>query len=494
MRSNYYILFAFIFYINLLYSQSTEYKLINTEVIETGNYGDSIVRKITALENGAEFRFIHPNVGNALWHIDSLILYIVNKNKLTRNSSDFEVVFAAADFIKRSGIESHINDIEWFLPTKNYDEQSQNILNINTLKHPLSFTSIPSKICGEFNHQLHNLVELITKKIAKTRIHVRGVSLIGHQTNEYWDRQFKKWVYVDADPQSEVFIPRKMREPVSIEEIINDKSILQDTTSFFHEKLYGQIDSLSIFHAISETQKYINSINDVNFYTFKRLNINTYPNNIYYKLLPNQELFWDYSISSLFLEKFMFSNDCSKNLFLELKDFFENDTLIENLDSAMIINHALKITGQIARCYKKDSIITSLTILRERLTFSDSTHYGKNIYKEHTFTTTLPPGKYTTNDIFIPNIIKDIKGGPIVFENKVKLKDGFYWIEKEKNYDADVGDYFGKSTLHTLTQNFVLYEETTITFLGNYRIQLVPSIAVFNGELKVENYVNGVLK
>lgn len=485
---------VFVIFFQNLNAQNSEYKVLRTEVVETGDFGDKVRRTLTASQEGSEFRFIHPVIGNATWHLDSLLNFIISEHKLDKQSLDFDIVFAAADFIKRKGIESHIGDIEWFLPSFNNDLESQNEFNISTIKHPLSFHSVPSKTCGEFNHQLHNLVSLIVKKIETPRIRIRGVALPGHETNEYWDKQLKKWVYLDVDPMSEVFIPRKNGQLVSVKELVNDNSILEDTSSFFHKVHFGQNDSLSMLYSTENTRRYLSSMEDIYFYPFKPINKIYYLNDIFYRLPPNQELIWDYFIKTLFLEGYMLSNNCAGSLFIKLMDFFSNDKLMKNLDSTQIINHALNITGKIAQCYDIDSLIISQTILQERLNFCDSTFFGVDIFKEHTFHIVLSPGEYSTESIYIPNLIKKVEGGSIEFKDGKIVENDFYWIEKDSDYNEEVGDYVGTSRLYTLTQDFFLSKETKITFLGNYKIQLVQDIALYRGGLTVENFINNKLK
>ena len=478
----------------VMQAQDSHYTVKNTTIQRSGNPGDAITRKLIASDSGSIIRFIHPEMNRRLWSLDSLIHGIINEHELTANSSDFEIIYAAGDFIKRSQVEYHNGGIDWYLPHQNHDSLSQEGMTVFSTKHPLSFTSINSKLCGEFNHQLDNLVSLLTQELNRDPIEIRGVSLPGHQTNEYWDTDLEKWVYLDVDPQSEVFIPRYQGNLVSVADIVNNNEILVDQTSFFHENSYGQFDSISTWNATNNTRRYVGNIEDIWYYTFEEISSDAYPNDIFYKLLPQQELIWEYDITSIYLEKFMLSNDCSRPFFLELMSFFEDSELLSTLDSASLINHALSITGKIAKCYDMDSMYLSYRILSEKIIFCDSTYYGINLDNEHMFKTTIPAGSYTSDDVYIPHLIHSISGGDIIFSDaNITLEDGFNWIEPDSNFNAEIGDYFGTSIMHTLTQDFTIAEDITIYFLANERIQLVPDIAVFEGMIEVKNYVNNQL-
>lgn len=218
------ILFVLIsFFIGIINAQDTitinsdlfteEYMLSILQNRETGVLHPPIgaITEIKVIENSS-FRLLHSHYGNSLWTENSIINYIIDKYELNALSTDFDIVKAASLFNKDYRLQDN-------------GRQPGNIQQINTTLW--SYWSFYSTHCGEHRNRAASIVQKITKHLSIDKIDCQSISLEGHQTFQYFDKEYQKWIFVDPDPGNGIlFISDGNGHYASIDEITEKPELI----------------------------------------------------------------------------------------------------------------------------------------------------------------------------------------------------------------------------------------------------------------------------
>lgn len=337
---------------------------------------DTVSVSITGNDDVTEFRIFHPTYGDAFWSSGHLAQYIVDSQNLTSSSSQFEIVSSIAAFYKKENF--HVNS-----------ELIQ-----NTTNHPggpLTIVDHWSQQCGNYADKVANTCNEITSLLGIPSIVFRRVSLSAHQIMEYRDTVLHKWIYMDPDPGTSVFVPRDNGNLVSFADMqVSPNIILDPTTSVWWTMAAN--DSAS-------RQQYYNFVQPilgtVNYYT---PNIMTDDRDILYRIPENAVMQFtminnklSVPIDSLYGDNIVIINDCatafSTNDTAGISDCIQNMANLSGLSTSVILQ----------------AIINGNTFLS----------HGEEIIgpkdSERFCSVTLQPGNYTIANLWLPNLLRSIE-------------------------------------------------------------------------------------
>jgi len=329
-------------------------------------------------ETGAEFRFVHPEFGNAFWSQEHLVEAIIDRYELDQSSSDFAIVSSVGDFYKRHRLHDNYGLIGG--PS---DNPSQ----------PLSEVDLYSIQCGNYAQKTVSVVNLIVDRLDIDTIGSRSVSLDGHQIMEYWDDDHGKFVYLDSDPGTSVFVPRDNGELVSFDEIVVNPEILFDTSGSVWISEIDQINEPSPRDDYYDFMEPI--IGTVTYYPFNYLETNR---DMLYKLPAGVHLVFDQVLNSTYINV---TNMDSTTMALCTEDLIQEEIGPECLE--IIIEHLqneLGVTAQMALDIFNDSLVKIKT--------SDTTYATVELLDTWYFSVTLPSGYYDETNILLPNLMRSI--------------------------------------------------------------------------------------
>ena len=462
MRIKAYFVLNFIFFLGFVNSQAQNHILVPP--LNTGIYGDVLSREIEAKENGAIIRFRHSDFGTALWNNDSMINRLVQSFHLDQSSSDFDIIKAAASFIKREDVFQHI--------------EAYGSINLAPSCSSNAYTSLPnlpSALCSDFSVFFCQLIKILNKRFA-TSIRTRIVSLKGHVVNEAFDRSSRKWIYVDADPQTGLINIESENELFSIRDIKTNPQLILNNMEVESEGL-PSYDSLrlhekaqELFAIIGSTKrpvysKYTSSLENFDFY---------------YQLVPKQKLTWTYKVEGVFVNKNACGNALN-NLFLKGSNGSKREfrlainayALCQNIQPAMFV-HSFK---------------------NKALIFSDSTFYGKKALRLNSFCTSFE-NKSDALKIYIPHLIKSVEQGALLVHTEI-LKDSFQ-LNLYPQLVGEGGAMVYCDNFYTLNSGFDVQEDLTeICFHSNdqlnFEVNKAFQIDVIQGGVEVDHLANSSL-
>lgn len=446
------------------------YQLLEIPKLNTGILGDELVRTISAGENGATFRFVDPSLGKALWHSDSLLNFLIVHYDLDSSATAQAMAFSVGDFIKKGGLEDRI--VGFGSQAIIIDRDSTQINLYTNLD--VAFNT-PSAQSSDFSLHFCQLMKGLAARLGK-EVKTSVLSINSHVVAEYYDKGLNKWVYVDVDPQSKIFIPTINKLPLSIEEwLVQPKLILQDE-AYLAKPYENAIDSILVEDYY---RNMVERLLEAKHFDRKECETGDIAFDYYIRLAPEQSLSWSYTVDALRIN----ANVCD-DMFLKAYE------TVPSRDSALIVDAFIAYS----QCLKQDSMYVVPRILGGVPLFGDSTYFGKNNLRENTFKTSLPKGVYDANQVFIPHFIKKLSGEIIIKDQALSnnFEVELYNFDKETN---ETNRYVFKDNLYQFKDEFsVLSEDAEIIFYSNdainFEVDVPFTIAVLEGSIVVEHFKN----
>lgn len=328
-------------------------------------------------EQTTSFRFIHPQYNDAFWSQQKLAQKIIELYSLTPSSTEFEIVYAAADFHKTRGL--HVNN---------------EILQATNIEQPnaLSVVDHYSMQCGHFADKVKNVTDAITSELSVPAIQMRRVSLAAHQVLEYYDNALSKWVFMDPDPGNPVFIPMDNGNLVSFSEIQSNPSILLDTTT-------------TVFHTLLSSDAFSRNF----YYNFMSPMLSTVTYNSITTIQDSRDMIYTVPASSSI--KFELINN---KIYLNTDAAYAQDSMIlQNLFMAFYLNDmdlVYHYFNQISQICGYDTSYAMTCYPNWNMFINNGSPTDlKHKDSEDFFTVTIPAGFFDSTEISIPNLIKSIR-------------------------------------------------------------------------------------
>ncbi|MEZ4979668.1 MAG: hypothetical protein R2772_10270 [Chitinophagales bacterium] len=308
-----------LFFFMLAFAQAQDTSiLLEIPKLNTEVFGDTIVRTITAGENGASFRFIDPEYGKSFWNKDSLLLFIVESYALDSNSSAYDLAFAAADFIKNGGAEQRMF--------------GHGIPGNCTYRYKKDFRSefsssfyLPRKLEEDYVKEFGRLSNSIATVLG---IDFSAIMYLSEKVAlaAFYNKASKKWELIDPSPSTSTFVPKQGSSLVSLDQLRAKPEILLDKASLVKAKFFNCSDSLSRFFSYQELQNNLDNLETTNI-TEDADTLENFDN--YYKLLPGQELKWITTIDYQYVD--YKKCETSFESILKLAEYADSATLVQKL-------------------------------------------------------------------------------------------------------------------------------------------------------------------
>lgn len=353
----------------------------------------------TDLGEGVVFRFLHPEFGNAFWSKEHLARKIIALYGLSHSSSAFDIVTGVADFHKQGKLQVNHELVQ------------------NSTSHPsgaLSAVGLYSIQCGQFRDKVMNITRLIANLLKCDQISFRNISLGAHEVMEYWDTSLAKWVFLDPDVNTIMLLPKKNGLPVSFEEIVNEPSILLDTTSILIRK-HAYDYSLDFAR-----KRYYDFIVPLlpNAFFFTPAHFSD-DRDIYYQIPSGAELSFEAVFEQVNLDITVLGDAFLAKCILA---FEQNDSL-----------GILSGQRRLAEASQLNLSLLQRTWAQNCVGFGDSLYFGKSDVAWW-MKLRLPPGEYTCEDIHVPHLLRSLTperpGVPYMVGGKTYIDKHFtqvYW-------------------------------------------------------------------
>jgi hypothetical protein len=241
--------------------------IFNPSYSKVGNDATLVIRSKSGLST---FRFLHAKYDSAFWSAKHLAKWIIRENGLSKNSSDFDIVHAAAQFNK----------------TTEFSGGGTFILDSDKLHQALSYVDWQSMWCGDHQKRVANIVGRITEILGVNPIDFSLVAYDDHVLGRYFDRQNDKHVIYDADPnQGKVlFIPDGEGFYASEQEFqANPGLILSERTI--------SVSNSTKWSLLSSSERYLEFFNSRSAnYTIKPINVQSDIRELVYRVPEGAEL------------------------------------------------------------------------------------------------------------------------------------------------------------------------------------------------------------
>ncbi len=425
-----------------LFNSCTEEQRTLTIPSPEGRYGpkDTIAITLLAKEN-SEFRLLHPQFKKAFWNEEELIGEIIETFGLSNQSSQNEIIEAAAGFHKKLGIQRNHNVVQ------------------NTKHDPslaLSAIDFHSIQCGMYVRKAANITKLLTEHLRSDKIALREVSLKGHQAAEYWSDDLQKWIYIDPDAGTTVFVPRSKGRPVSFEEVRMNPEILLDTTgSTWHKDYETRNDSLSrkIYYDFLTSM-----LDSVVYWPVKSYFEDG--RDIFYRLPINARMTFEVVIKRLYLNASAISPSLNSKCIAAAQQV--NDKTVMQCLNELALESGL------------DAELLLSFMQNGKITLDDSLHFERGYYSDWYISIILPSGDYRKKDFFIPNLLRSIepsKSGIPFQVNGTTYSDSvffqMYWPRSPENppsIDVETIQYGATCSIPPSI------DSVTFTFYFNHRL------------------------
>ena len=230
----------------------------DTLAIEKSSYVDNINNISMRIQNSDEyseysdFSIIHPRYGNGLLSWDNIAQYIINEYELTSQSSDLEIVLACASFNKTNDLQINSS------VTGIFDQRNS----------PLwAYWSFYSTQCGEHRTRTCNTIMRVCGFLNRDTPLLRTVSWEGHQTMEWFDSVYEKWLHIDPDPGTMILLCTDGNGGyASAEEMISNFELILDSNTILAQEMIhdGDTERDYGFYLDREYESWINFIEDHN--------------------------------------------------------------------------------------------------------------------------------------------------------------------------------------------------------------------------------------
>ncbi|MCB9809220.1 T9SS type A sorting domain-containing protein [Candidatus Nomurabacteria bacterium] len=366
------------------------------------NYMDSLYISLQSQSDSLEFRIIHPVYDSAFWNEEYVQKFTQEFFHLDQNSTAFEIVSSEAWFIKSNGLQINSGLIQGTT-----DDPSRG----------LGDTEYRSTQCGNYRRKLFTRAQKQNIALGNDSLVFREVSLDGHQIMEYWDATLQKWVFIDPDPGTTVFIPRKNGQLVSFAEIQNDPTILLDTTSLVYFRSRYNTPTLAC-------ERYydfmVAIINTVTYWPPKYISDSR--RDILYRIPPGSSLHMGVRLQDIFLN----TNDIGSNEEIDSCQqlFLQGDT-VGFMGCLPGVTTLLNISPEEFLVALSDENVhtTSETTAPTRIGFDQAGWY---------ITLTLPPGSYNKHDVQIDHPVRSlhVNESPLFYDDSLYTTTTYnriYW-------------------------------------------------------------------